>query len=105
MYLFYSDYLLWIIENCRLHLNDNKSKNFDITQSISENQTSPSFEISGCNNDDVKLAITPLNDSMHRFLCIYFEPAYSIRNSFNDTKEEFENLLSNISTELCLSSY
>ena len=101
MYIFYSDYLLWIIENCRLHINDSQNKNnSDIAQGIVENKAPPSFEISGYNNDDVKFAVTPINDSKYRFLCIYFEPAYSIRNSFNGAKEVFENLLINVSTDL-----
>jgi hypothetical protein len=101
MYLFYSDYLLWIIENCRLHLNDNQNKNnSDISQSMLENKDTPYFEISGYNKDDVKLAVTPVNDGKNRFLCIYFEPAYHIRNSFNGTKEVFENLLINVITDL-----
>ncbi|HEY7078871.1 MAG TPA: hypothetical protein VH500_04155, partial [Nitrososphaeraceae archaeon] len=101
MYLFYSDYLLWILENCRLHLNDNHNKNnSNISQDIVENKASTYFEISGYDNDDdVKLAVTPLYDSKFRFLCIYFEPAYRIKNSFDCVKEVFENLLNNISTD------
>lgn len=74
MYLFYSDYLLWIIDNCRLHLNDSHNKNnSDIYQDIVENKASTYFEIPGYDNDDdVKLAITPLNDSKYRFFCTYF---------------------------------
>jgi hypothetical protein len=100
MYLFYSDYLLWIIENCRLDPNDSHYKN-NIDQGIVENKASTYFEISGYDNDDdVKLAITPLYDSKFRFFCIYFEPAYRIKNSFICAKEAFENLLNNISTHL-----
>jgi len=37
-----------------------------------------------------------LDLSMHKFLCIYFQPAYSIGSSANDTREEFEHLLSRV---------
>ena len=101
MYLFYHDYLLWIIENCTLHLKNSQNKNNSDISSIVENKVPTYFEISGYDNeDDVKLAITPINESKYRFLCIYFEPAYRIRNSFNGAKEAFENLLNNISTNL-----
>jgi hypothetical protein len=101
MYLFYSDYLLWIIENCGLHLNDGHNENnSDLAHGIVENKTSTYFEIPGYDNDDdVKLAITPLCDSKFRFFCIYFEPAYRLRNSFIYAKV-FQNLLNNISTDL-----
>src|SRR5262245_19945436 len=53
MYLFYYDYLLWILENCMLHLKDSQNKNNpDISQSIAENKVSTYFEISGYNNKD-----------------------------------------------------
>jgi len=60
MYLFYSGYLLWVIENCLAHLNNHKS-NFGSNVLMDINEISAYFEISGCNNGDVKLAITPLN--------------------------------------------
>jgi hypothetical protein len=97
MYLFYSDYLLWNIGNCMLHINNGQNNdNSDISQSKVENKTLPYFEISGYYNDDVRLAVTPINNSKYRFLCIYFEPAYRIRNSFDGTKEAFENLLGSV---------
>ncbi|HEY7570045.1 MAG TPA: hypothetical protein VH796_01630 [Nitrososphaeraceae archaeon] len=96
MYLFYSNYLLWNINYCRLHINDSQNNDNSRSQSIVENKTAPYFELSGYYNDDVMLAVTPINGSKSRFLCIYFEPAYSIRNSFNITKEIFENLLNNV---------
>jgi hypothetical protein len=67
---------------------------------MAENKAPPYFEISGYNNDDIKLAVTPIYDNKYRYLCIYFEPAYRIRNSFNVVREVFENLLSNIITDL-----
>ena len=99
MYLFYSDYLLWVIGKCIVHLEDLENK-FDshVTESI--NETSPYFEISGYNNDDVRLAVTPLNVSTETFLCIYFEPAYDIRNSVNDSEEGFKGLLNRINSNL-----
>ncbi|HEY7082562.1 MAG TPA: hypothetical protein VH500_22965 [Nitrososphaeraceae archaeon] len=100
MYLFYSDYLLWVIESCKLHLKDSQNKNnSNKAQHIGNNALSY-FEVSGYNNDDVKLAVTTVNDNKYRFLCIYFEPAYRIRNSFNGAREVFENLLVNISNDL-----
>lgn len=101
MYLFYFDYLLWVIRKCRVHLNDGENKNDSyITQSNAENQVSSYFGVSGCNNDNVKLVVTPLNVSIHTFLCVYFEPAYGIRNSANDAKEGFETLLGKIDTSI-----
>jgi hypothetical protein len=91
MYLFYSDYLLWVIGNCTVH-NENKF----VSGSIDE--ASPYFEISGCNNDNVKLAVTPLNVSMETFLCIYFEPGYNIKNSVNDSEEGLKGLLNRINS-------
>lgn len=101
MYLFYSDYLLWVIESCKLHLKDSQNKNnSNKTQCIIGNNALSYFEVSGYNNDDVKLAVTTINDNKYRFLCIYFELAYRIRNSFNGAREVFENLLVNISNDL-----
>ncbi len=90
MYLFYSNYLMWVIESCTVHLEDHESIN----------ETSPYFEISGYNNDEVKLAVTPLNISTETFLCIYFEPAYNIRNADNDSEEGFEGLLNRINSNV-----
>ena len=98
MYLFYSDYLLWVIEKCRIRQDDLEHK-YDfpyIAQSFTEDSVPTYFEVSGCNKDNVKLAVTPLNICMHRFLCIYFEPAYSINDSINDTRKGFERLLNKI---------
>lgn len=102
MYLFYSDYLLWVIEKCRVSIDEQEHKyNFSyITHSFTKNSMPSYFEVSGCNKDNVKLAVTPLNICMHRFFCIYFEPAYSIRNSTNGTREGFEHLLSKIITNI-----
>ena len=98
MYLFYSDYLLWVIGNCLAHLNNHKSK-FGSNVRIDINEILSYFEISGCNNGDVKLVITPLNIIRKTFLCIYFEPAYSIRNS-NTSEEGLKGLLKRISSNI-----
>jgi hypothetical protein len=87
MYLFYSDYLLWVVGNCIAHLN-----NYEI-------KYRSYFEILGCSNGDVKLAVAPLNVIRKTFLCIYFEPAYSTRNP-NVSEEGLEELLNKISSSI-----
>jgi hypothetical protein len=92
MHLFYSDYLLWVIKSCRVHLDDGENRNqFNLPRSAIQDM--PYFQISGYSNNNVKLVATPLDVNPKRFLCIYFDPAYGIRNSANDAKEEFESLL------------
>ena len=63
------------------------------------------FQVSGCSKDDVILAITSLGNTLHdsyssadrgAFLCVYFEPAYKVRNSVDSAKNSFECLLSKI---------
>lgn len=102
MYLFYCDYLLWIIEKCKIRLDEQEHKyNFSYrTQIFAEDNVPSYFEVSGCSNDDVKLAVTPLNICMHRFLCVYFEPAYSIGNSINGAREGLEYLLTKVITAI-----
>lgn len=102
MYLFYSDYLLWVIEKCRVRLDEQEYRyGFSFTtHSFTRNSVLSYFEVSGCNKYNVKLAITPLNICMRRFLCIYFEPAYDITNSTGGTREGFERLLSKIITNI-----
>ena len=98
IYLFYSDYLLWVIGKCRVHLEDHEGR-FDSHATGSIDEVSPYFEISGCTDDDgVRLVVTHPNVSMESFLCIYFEPAYNIRNSVNDSG--FEGLLKRINCNI-----
>lgn len=100
MYLFYSDYLLWVIGKCIVHVEDHENR-FDSHVTGSINEASPYFEISGCTDDDgVRLVVTPLNVSMEAFLCIYFEPAYNIGNSVNDSEEGFKGLLYRINSNI-----
>jgi hypothetical protein len=105
MYPFYSDYLLWVIENCRVHLDDTDNKNDSyITQSATEYKISPYFEISGCNSERVKLVATPLNVKMRTYLCIYFEPAFTSKSSASGANEGLESLLHKIYLVTLLSS-
>jgi len=97
VYLFYSDYLLWVIRSCTGHLNDKKNKDcFSITHVTDKFKTSSFFELSGFDNDNVKLVVTPLNIRMRTFLCIYFEPSYSIKSSVADTNKRFKIMLRKI---------
>lgn len=50
-----------------------------VSRSVSENNVPAYFQVSGCGKDDVKLAVTPLDTGIYRFLCIYFEPDYKKR--------------------------
>jgi hypothetical protein len=99
MYLFYSDYLLWVIGKCIVNLEDLENR-FDSHVTGRVREASPYFEISGCTDETVRLVITPLNVSTETFLCIYFEPAYDINNSFNDSEERFKALLDRINSNL-----
>jgi hypothetical protein len=94
MYLFYYDYLLWIIQKFTV-CQDEQEVKYDFSYAT-ENSVSYYFEVSGCSEDDVKLTVTSLDLSMRRFLCIYFDPAYSIRSSIDGAKEEFKCLLSKV---------
>lgn len=97
-YLFYSDYLLWVIGECIVHLEDHKNKfGSHVTGSI--NESSPYFEISRCSDNSIRLVITPLNVSIETFLCIYFEPAFNIRDSLNNS-EGFKGLLNRINSNI-----
>lgn len=98
MYLFYSDYLKWVIGNCIAHLG-NQELRYGSCKPMNINKVSSYFEISGCSNGDVKLAITPLNIIRKTFLCIYFEPAYSVRD-FNVSKEGLKGLLDRINSSI-----
>ena len=99
MCLFYSDYLLWVIGKCIVNLEDLENR-FDSHVTGRVREASPYFEISGCTDETVRLVITPLNVSTETFLCIYFEPAYDINNSFNDSEERFKALLDRINSNL-----
>jgi len=97
MYLFHSDYLLWIIKSCTGHLDDTKNEDRSyITHVKNKFETSAFFELSGLDSDSVKLAVTPLNTRMRAFLCIYFEPSYSIKSSIEDEKKSLKILLQKI---------
>ncbi len=93
--LFYSDYLLWTIRKCGVR-SDYGEKNTDLYIFKGENKELSYFQVSGFTKDSVKLAVTPLDLRMRKFLCIYFEPAYKLRNSVNGIDEMFEALLSKI---------
>ena len=100
MYLFYSDYLLWVIGKCIVYLEDHENRS-DSHVNGRVGEASPYFEISGCTDDDgVRLVVTPLNISVEAFLCIYFEPAYNIGNSVNDSEEGFKGLLNRINSNI-----
>lgn len=91
MYLFYSNYLLWVIGKCIVNLEDHEN-GFDSYVTGRVNEASPYFEILGCTDENVRLVITPLNVSMETFLCIYFEPAYDINNSINDSQGRVQSI-------------
>ena len=106
MYFFYSDFLLWTIEKCcALSTEDVNSNNnpLFVSRSIGGDNALTYFQVSGCSKDDVILAITSLGNTLHdsyssadrgAFLCVYFEPAYKVRNSVDSAKNSFECLLS-----------
>lgn len=94
MYLFYCDYLLWIIQKFTVSLGEREHK-YDFPYAT-EGIVPSYFEVSGCNEDNVELAVASLDLSMRKFLCIYFEPAYNIRSSIGDTEKELEHLLSKV---------
>ena len=97
IYLFYSDYLMWVIRSCTGHLDDTKNKDcFSITHITDKSETSDFFELSGCDGDSVKLVVTPLNIRKRIFLCIYFEPSYNIKSSVEDANKRFKILLRKI---------
>ena len=95
--LFFSDYLLWTIRKCGIS-SDYGKNNTDlyIFKGVGENKELAYFQVSGFTRDSVNLAVTPLDLRMRKFICIYFEPAYKIRNSVNGIDEMFEELLSKI---------
>lgn len=95
--LFFSDYLLWTIRKCGVS-SDYGKNNTDLYmfKGVGENKELAYFQVSGFTRDSVNLAVTPLDLRMRKFICIYFEPAYKIRNSVNGIDEMFEELLSKI---------
>lgn len=95
--LFYSDYLLWTIRKCGVRSEYGKNNtDLYIFKGVGENKELAYFQVSGFTRDSVKLAVTPLDLRMRKFICIYFEPAYKIRNSVNGMDEMFDALLSKI---------
>ena len=107
IYLFYSEYLLWLIQSCAGHLDLDGTKNkdnFSITHFTNKFETSNFFELSGFDSDNVKLAVTPLNIRTRTFLCIYFEPSYSIKSSVADVDNRFKIMLRKINVIASLHS-
>ena len=94
MYLFYSDYLPWVMGNCIAHIKNHEIKHSSCVP-MHINEVSPFFEISGESDGDVKLAVTPLNVIRKTFLRIYFEPAYNI-NEANTSEEGLNAFLNRI---------
>lgn len=95
--LFFSDYLLWTIRKCGVSSDyGNNNTDLYIFKGVGENKELAYFQVSGFTRDSVNLAVTPLDLRMRKFICIYFEPAYKIRNSVNGIDEIFEGLLSKI---------
>jgi hypothetical protein len=56
MYLFYSDYLLWVIGKCIVNLEDLENR-FDSHVTGRVREASPYFEISGCTDETVRLRL------------------------------------------------
>ena len=97
MYLFYLEYLSWVIKNCNGNPDGTKNKKcFSITHITNKFETSTFFELSGFDNDKVKLVVMPLNIRMRMFLCIYFAPSYGIKSSVADANIRFKILLRRI---------
>lgn len=105
MYLFYSEFLLWVIKSCTGDLDDTRNKDcFSITHITNKSETSTFFELSGFDNDSVKLVVTPLDFKMKTFLCIYFEPSYNIKSSVENVNKRFKILLRKIQVIISLHS-
>lgn len=105
IYLFYSEYLLWVIKSCTGHLDDTRNKDTSgITHITNKSKTSTFFELSGFEGNDVKLVVTPLDNEKRTFLCIYFEPSYSIKNSGTDGFKRLKSLLRKINVIVSLHS-
>ncbi len=101
MYLFYSNYLLSTIGRCCTYSDGDKNNNdFYISKCGSKNKEMTYFEVSGDRECSVKLAVTPLDIYTHTFLCIYFEPAYKIVDSFRGIERRFQHMLSKITTKI-----
>jgi hypothetical protein len=105
IHLFYSEYLLWVIKSCTGHLDDTKNKgNFGITQITNKFKTSTFFELSGIDGNSVKLVVTPIDNKMKTFLCIYFEPSYIFKSSGTNECNRFKSLLRKINVIISLNS-
>ena len=105
IHLFYSEYLLWVIKSCTGHLDDAKNKdNFGVTQVTNKFKTPTFFELSGIDGNSVKLAVTPIDNKMKTFLCIYFEPSYIITSSGTYAHRRFKSLLRKINVIISLHS-
>jgi hypothetical protein len=88
---------LWTIRKCGVRSEYGKNNtDLYIFKGVGENKELAYFQVSGFTRDSVKLAVTPLDLRMRKFICIYFEPAYKIRNSVNGMDEMFDALLSKI---------
>jgi hypothetical protein len=105
IHLFYSEYLLWVIKSCTGHLDDAKNRgNYGITQITNKFETSTFFELSGIDGNSVKLVVTPLDNKMRTFLCIYFEPSFAVKSSGTDGYKKFKSLLRKINVIVSLHS-
>jgi hypothetical protein len=101
IHLFYSEYLLWVIKSCTGHLDDTKNKgNFGLTQITNKFKTSTS----GIDGNSVKLVVTPIDNKMKTFLCIYFEPSYIFKSSGTNECNRFKSLLRKINVMISLNS-
>lgn len=87
-YIFYLEYLIFAIGNLRRR----PKAAFNDRSSIYNSHTGLYFEITG-SKSDAMVAVTALNKSHDKFLCIYFEPAvyYDVQTAY--ALEEFNNLL------------
>jgi hypothetical protein len=87
-YIFYLEYLIFAIDNFK------RRPEFAISNknSIHNSHTGLYFEITG-SKSDAMVAVTALNKSPDKFLCIYFEPVVHDRVHPVYALEEFNNLL------------
>jgi hypothetical protein len=105
IHLFYSEYLLWVIKSCTGHLDDTKNKDsLGIIHITNKLKTSTHFELSGFDGNSVKLVVTPIDNKMKTFLCIYFEPSYIFKSYGTNEYKRFKSLLRKINVIISLNS-
>jgi hypothetical protein len=87
-YIFYSEYLIFAINNFK------RRPEFAISNrnSVHNSHTGLYFEITG-SKTDAMVAVTALDKSLDKFLCIYFEPVVQNQVHSFYALEEFNNLL------------